>query len=84
MEEQTLLKTAGYSSKFVLVASDLDGTLLNGAHEVSSETRLVLQRLVKERPGVKIALCSGRSTASMAHIVRSLELDVDVAIVGFK
>ena len=72
-----------FDTRFLLVASDLDGTLLNAAHEVSSETRKTFQRLTKARPNVKVALCSGRSTASMAHIVQSLQLDVPTAIVCF-
>lgn len=50
------------SPPFHLIATDLDGTLLNAAHEITPEAKAVFQQVVKENPySVSIALASGRS-----------------------
>jgi Cof subfamily protein (haloacid dehalogenase superfamily) len=56
-----------------LVAIDLDGTLLNSTHDLSSRHEAAV-RAVRER-GVRVILASGRMHASIVPYARQLELD---------
>ncbi|MEE2644018.1 MAG: Cof-type HAD-IIB family hydrolase [Myxococcota bacterium] len=51
---------------------DLDGTLLNGAHQLSAETIDVLNQI--RTRGVTVLLASGRSTESMLPYYNQLQL----------
>jgi HAD superfamily hydrolase (TIGR01484 family) len=65
--------------KFALVATDLDGTLLNSKHALSPTSKRVLRRL-HER-GVQVVLCSGRMLFAMEPYER--ELDIDMPMVCY-
>ena len=56
-----------------LAAFDLDGTLLNNNHDVSSENHHALQKLIKN--GVLVILVSGRMHQSMKPISDRIGLD---------
>lgn len=54
------------------IAVDLDGTLLGNDHEVSYTSRKVMEEI--QRKGIKLILCSGRSSASMRYIAEDVNL----------
>jgi Cof subfamily protein (haloacid dehalogenase superfamily) len=56
-----------------LIASDIDGTLVNDDAQIPSEVKEAVSRA--EQLGVRFALCSGRSFLSMAHFEKQLRLD---------
>lgn len=56
-----------------LLAFDLDGTLLNNAHEISPANRQAILDLVGK--GSLIAIATGRSVVSVREIVADLEID---------
>ena len=56
-----------------LVALDMDGTLLNSRHEISSENRELIKTCIEK--GVKFVLISGREIESIKHYSRILDLD---------
>ena len=56
-----------------LVALDMDGTLLNSRHEISSENRELVKTCIEK--GVKFVLISGREIESIKHYSRILDLD---------
>lgn len=55
-----------------LIAIDIDGTLIDSNHQLSSEVSRVLQ--AKSAEGVKIVLCSGRPIIGMTPFVEELGL----------
>jgi hypothetical protein len=55
-----------------LVAIDLDGTLLNTAHEVSKENKQAIQ--AAKDAGIKVVLCTGRPLKGMIHILQECNL----------
>eukprot|EP00796_Vickermania_ingenoplastis_P000339 gene339-190_t len=58
-----------------LVATDMDGTLLNKNHEVTPFSKHILQKLVQVNPyTVCVALVSGRPHTDLAHLLNSLDL----------
>ena len=59
---------------FKVVVSDLDGTLLNGQHQISSRTRDTLHRLVDQ--GVKFVVATGRHHVDVRSIRDALGLDI--------
>ena len=59
-------------NKIELVFSDIDGTLLNSKHEVSSEAIQIIQELVKR--GTKIILASARPPGAMISIANEVQL----------
>lgn len=56
-----------------LIASDIDGTIINSNHEVSAKTREVIQSL-KDK-GIRFALSTGRGYGGAMNIVRQLGLE---------
>ena len=59
-------------TKVELVFSDIDGTLLDSKHEVSSEAIQIIQELVKR--GTKIILASARPPGAMISIANEVHL----------
>ncbi len=57
---------------FSAVISDLDGTLLDGNHQLNEETAKTLQQL--EQKGIDIVLASGRNYADMVVIAQKAGL----------
>lgn len=53
-----------------LIALDVDGTLLNDAHQLSENNRKVIQRLVEQ--GMKLVLCTGRGSPSAVPVMKKL------------
>mmetsp|Transcript_7854 Transcript_7854/g.9352 ORF Transcript_7854/g.9352 Transcript_7854/m.9352 type:complete len:205 (-) Transcript_7854:474-1088(-) len=60
---------------------DLDGTLLNKEHKVTEYTINVVRRLSAN--GVQIVIATGRSIATVYHIVSQLALDKPIPVVCF-
>lgn len=58
---------------YKLIAIDMDGTLLNDQHEVSTETIKVLEEA--NHLGIKIVLCSGRPIGGMKRYIENLHLN---------
>lgn len=55
-----------------LIATDMDGTLLDKNHEVSKENRDAIIRA--QEKGVKFVLASGRPTYGMLHYIKELKM----------
>ena len=55
-----------------LIAMDMDGTLLNGAHETTSYTRDVLRRAASA--GIALALCTGRCLSELKEHLENLPM----------
>ena len=66
-------------STYNCVALDLDGTLLNSKHQVTTETKRVLQDLIKSNVGLIIA--TGRSAGSVTSVAQELDLQMDIPLV---
>ena len=64
-----------------LLAIDLDGTLLNSAHELPSENRAALHRA--HEAGLRIVLCTGRSYPETQPILDDIGLDLDATVTVF-
>lgn len=60
-------------SRYRLVALDLDGTTLNAEHDISERTIRVLRNLVASKK-VTVAICTGRSSASVLDYLKILDL----------
>ena len=58
--------------EYKLLVLDVDGTLLNGAHEITPRTRDTLIKI--QQMGVRIVLASGRSPHGLNAIVRQLDM----------
>lgn len=56
-----------------MVATDLDGTLLNSHLQISEKNKRALQRL--KRSGVHVVLCTGRPFNGMVHLIDEIGLD---------
>lgn len=59
--------------KYKLIATDLDGTLLNSEHSISSFTAEVLKEI--DNRGIKIVIATGRSYTSLKPRVHALGLE---------
>ncbi|CAD2218894.1 hydrolase [Angomonas deanei] len=68
------------SKPFVhVIASDLDGTLLDGTHHIAEETRETLNKIVnkyntKEKNSVIVVLASGRNVFDVSAVLGELQL----------
>ena len=60
-------------SALKIVATDLDGTLLNSQLQLSDENRKSLQSLKKQ--GTHVVLCTGRPFNGMKHLIDDIGLD---------
>lgn len=69
------------STKYRLVALDLDGTTLNSRHELSQKTSTVLKNL--SRKGLRIVIATGRSDVSVSKYLAQLELFQDTDVVCY-
>lgn len=58
--------------KYDIIATDLDGTLLNDSSELTLHTREVL--IEAQRQGMRVVLASGRPANGMRHIAEALHL----------
>ncbi|MCM1108295.1 MAG: Cof-type HAD-IIB family hydrolase [Clostridium sp.] len=58
--------------KYKLLVLDVDGTLLNGAKEITKHTLTTLRKV--QQMGVRILLSSGRPTYGLLSIAKELEL----------
>jgi Cof subfamily protein (haloacid dehalogenase superfamily) len=61
------------STRIRLLALDVDGTLLNGAQEISEATRAAIQTTISS--GVVVVLASARSPYALRQILMTLNLD---------
>lgn len=61
---------------YKVVVSDLDGTLLNSAHQISERTRDTLHDLVDR--GIKLVMATGRHYVDVRQIRDTLGLDIDL------
>lgn len=62
--------------QYKLVVLDMDGTLLNGEHEVSEENRETIMGLMEQ--GVQFVLASGRPYESIVPYVKDLGLELPI------
>lgn len=58
-----------------LIAIDIDGTLINSKHEITSFTKEVIHRVRKQ--GIRVALCTGRPFLGAQRYVKELGLDLE-------
>ena len=58
--------------KYKLIATDMDGTLLNSDNKISDKTIDVLHKAIKE--GIYVVLSTGRILRSALYYARSIEL----------
>lgn len=56
------------SSVYLLLALDMDGTLLNNKHEISEKSAEVLRKLADS--GVIVSIATGRSSGSVTQYER--------------
>jgi 5-amino-6-(5-phospho-D-ribitylamino)uracil phosphatase len=70
-----------YPTNIKMVAIDLDGTLLNSNHELSTKTIETLKLLSKS--GTLVCIATGRSTASVQFYTNILKLDIVLPCVCF-
>jgi Cof subfamily protein (haloacid dehalogenase superfamily) len=61
-----------HNSTIRLIAIDVDGTLLNSQHEISTRTQKALQAAMNA--GVQVILATGRPRRTVDHIVEQLQL----------
>ena len=59
--------------KYKLLVLDVDGTLLNGAKEISKRTLASLLKV--QHTGVRLVLASGRPTSGLVPLAKALEMD---------
>ena len=64
-----------------LLATDLDGTLLNSEHTLPPENRAALHRA--HDAGLKIVLCTGRAFTETRPIIHEIGLDLDATVTVF-
>ena len=57
-----------------LIAIDIDGTLINSKHEITSYTKDVIKQVREE--GIKVVLCTGRPFLGAQRYVKELGLDL--------
>lgn len=62
--------------KYKLICTDMDGTLLNGNHEISRESIEVIKKAHDK--GVKIAVCTGRLHSSAFYFANLLGINAPV------
>ncbi|SFB27898.1 Cof-type HAD-IIB family hydrolase [Clostridium frigidicarnis] len=62
--------------KYKLMCTDMDGTLLNGNHEISRESIEVIKKAHDK--GVKIAVCTGRLHSSAFYFANLLGINAPV------
>lgn len=55
-----------------LIAIDIDGTLLNSQHQITSEVKKAIQEA--KEAGVKIVIATGRPLSGVKHILKDLHL----------
>jgi Cof subfamily protein (haloacid dehalogenase superfamily) len=63
--------TEDFNGTVKLVATDLDGTLLNSALELSDENRAALIRCAEQ--GIHVVIATGRSRSAVPQIVREID-----------
>lgn len=63
------------ASQIKAIVTDLDGTLLNSKGEISTKTKQVIHRILKEYPDVYFVLASGRGWPAVQFIRKQLGLD---------
>ena len=59
--------------KYKMLVTDMDDTLLNDDLTISKENEEAIKKAIEL--GVRVILCSGRATTSMAKYVKQLNLD---------
>lgn len=64
-----------------IIATDLDGTLLNSRLELSQTNRHALKKLKKH--GVQVVLCTGRPFNGMKHLIEEIGLDANDYTVSY-
>ncbi len=63
-----------------LFVSDLDGTLLNKSSEVSANSRLIINDLIKK--GVKFTIATARTHATVIELLEGLDIQMPIAIMN--
>lgn len=65
---------------YSIVFLDIDGTLIDNRHEISANTKRLLNRL--EKRGIPIILCSARYPGGVEFVVRQAELHSPIVCYG--
>lgn len=62
--------------KYPIVATDMDGTLLNEKHEITPATKSIIQRLVQKYPpySLSVVFASGRAYFDLQVLLKEFEL----------
>lgn len=58
---------------YKLIAIDIDGTLLNDRHEITTDVKDALNEA--KRQGIKVVLCTGRPVGGIRSFIKALQLD---------
>ncbi|ORX71045.1 hypothetical protein BCR32DRAFT_225594 [Anaeromyces robustus] len=61
-------------NKIKLIATDLDGTLLNPKGEISERTRTIIKRVLTKYPNLHFALATSRERSATKHIREALDI----------
>lgn len=61
---------------YKLIVTDMDGTLLNGEHEISDENKNVLKKVADK--GIKVAIATGRIYESTIKYARELDIKTPI------
>lgn len=64
-----------YSNQIKLIATDLDGTLLNSNGEVSENSRKIIKTILQKYPNLYFVLASGRAKPAAKSIREALNLN---------
>lgn len=59
--------------KITTIVLDIDGTLLNSDHKISSKTKDTL--IEAQKKGIKLILASGRPSSGMVEFIKELKMD---------
>ena len=66
------------ANRIKVIASDLDGTLLNENHEISTGNRMALQQAVEY--GIRFIVSTGRNYADAKMILKGCRFDMDYVV----
>jgi hypothetical protein len=69
------------TTRYRLVAIDVDGTLLDSTHRIPAANRAALHRA--HEAGIRVVLCTGRTFTETRPILYELGLDLDAAVCTF-
>lgn len=66
------------ANRIKVIASDLDGTLLNSEHKISTGDRMALEQAVKN--GIRFIVSTGRSYLDAKKVLKNCTFDMDYVV----